>query len=117
MLQASLLIITNYERKIINISFIKIFIITDNMPTKVGSYSGYDIFVSDRFPKKYYAQQNNGRKIYFGDVRYGHFKDKMGYYFVLDHGDKEKRRLYRLRHHKTSLIKYSPSWFAKHLLW
>lgn len=87
------------------------------MPTKVGSFSGYDIFISDRFPKKYFAQKDNGKKIYFGDIRYQHYKDKMGYYFVLDHKDPERRRLFKLRHENTRKIKYSPSWFADKILW
>ena len=75
--------------------------------------------------KKYDAilkNKENGRivKVGFGDNRYENYADKTGLnlYSRLLHGDKERRRLYRLRHEKD--LKdgcYSPGYFAYHYLW
>jgi hypothetical protein len=43
-----------------------------------------------------------------GDVRYTDFAST---------GDKERRRLYKLRHEKTRKIRNTPSWWADQLLW
>jgi hypothetical protein len=43
-----------------------------------------------------------------GDVRYTDFAST---------GDKERRRLYKLRHEKTRKIRNIPSWWADQLLW
>jgi len=59
-------------------------------------------------------------KVGFGDYRYEHYMDRtgLGIYSNLDHNDKERRRLYRIRHEKD--IKkgcYSAGFFAWHYLW
>lgn len=56
----------------------------------------------------------------FGDKRYENYRDMTGLdlYPQLIHNDKERRRLYRLRHQKD--IKkgfYSPGWFSYFILW
>lgn len=74
--------------------------------------------------KKYNAILKNkttGRavRVGFGDVRHQQFKDTaMGLYKKLDHNDENRRRLFRLRHHKN--LKngfYSPSFFSYFFLW
>jgi len=59
-------------------------------------------------------------KIPFGDKRYENYRDLTGLnlYPQLIHNDKERRRLYRLRH-KKDLKKdyYSPGWFSYYILW
>jgi hypothetical protein len=65
---------------------------------------------STRKFKKYDAiLEENGKRIYvpFGDNRYSTFQDKTGLGLYKTTGDKERRRLYRLRH--TEGDKYSPS--------
>ena len=52
---------------------------------------------SSRKYKKYVATVD-GRKIHFGDTRYGQYKDKIGLYSNLDHGDKARRVAYYNRH-------------------
>lgn len=79
------------------------------------------IFVkSTRKNKKYdvYEQKQDGLKYLtsFGDVRYQHYKDKLGLYSHLNHLDKKRRDLYYTRH-KKDYPKYSPDWFSKKLLW
>jgi len=82
----------------------------------IGTFKGYNIYVSNKYPKKYYALVGN-KKVYFGDVRYEHYYDKMGYYSNLNHLNKERRRLYRLRHKATHNKIGSPSWFSWYILW
>lgn len=74
---------------------------------------------STRKFKKYDAilEDKDGKKSYvpFGDNRYSTFQDKTGLGLYKTTGDKERRRLYRLRH--TEGEKYSPSWFSWNMLW
>tara|TARA_R100000541_G_C1894856_1_gene83851 strand:+ start:79 stop:363 length:285 start_codon:yes stop_codon:yes gene_type:complete len=60
----------------------------------------YTPFVSKAKNSKYsvYVIKNDKKKlIHFGDSRYGQFKDKLGHYSNLDHGDKERRKRYLAR--------------------
>ena len=73
---------------------------------------------ADKFPKKYCAIFNNPqKKVCFGDIRYQHYKDKIGLYKHLDHNDANRRRLYRIRHRGEQNHKYTPGWFAWKYLW
>ena len=59
-------------------------------------------------------------KVPFGSSEYENYQDKTGLnlYQHLIHGDKNRRRLYKLRHKKD--IKkgyYSPGWFSYFILW
>jgi hypothetical protein len=56
-------------------------------------------------------------KVPFGDKRYQQYHDKIGYWKELDHGDTQRRRLYRIRHAGEEKKKYSPGWFAWNYLW
>lgn len=55
----------------------------------------------------------------FGDRRFQHFKDTTGLalYNHLNHLDKERRRLFRLRFKKSSSKKFSSSYFSYNYLW
>jgi len=55
-------------------------------------YKKYDVFMIINNDKKYITS--------FGDLRYQHYKDKIGLYNNLDHNDKERRKRYRQRHSK-----------------
>ena len=80
---------------------------------------------STRQYKKYDAillnkQTNRTVKVPFGDNRYEHYMDKtpLKIWSRLDHNDKERRRLYRLRHNKDiSPNNYSAGYFAMNYLW
>lgn len=82
----------------------------------------YTIKESDKPDKKLVASYEEGgktKKIYFGATGYQHFKDKTG---ILDpklnHGDKERRRLYKARHEPiTQWNKPSASMLSMLLLW
>ena len=61
----------------------------------------YVPFPSKRRNKKYSVYVlKDGRPtlISFGDSRYGQFRDKLGWYSHLDHGDEIRRALYYTRH-------------------
>ena len=66
----------------------------------------YEPFVSSSKNKKYsvYVKDNNDNKklIHFGDKRYQHYEDKIGFYSNLNHYDKERRRLYLKRSKKIT---------------
>lgn len=53
----------------------------------------------------------------FGDKRYEHYHDKIGYYKHLDHFDLERRRLFHARHQNSKDKKYTAGWFALNYLW
>lgn len=82
----------------------------------VGKFKGFDIYTSDKYPKKYYALVD-GIKVHFGDIRYQQYHDKMGYYKLLDHGDQKRRSLFWARHNKSRNKVGTPGWFSLHILW
>ena len=56
----------------------------------------YKPFKSKAKNKKYSVYVMKGEKkrlIHFGDSRYEQFKDKIGYFSHLDHGDKKEKRI------------------------
>lgn len=82
-------------------------------------------FRLSRKKNKKYDVKYKGKLISFGDKRYQHYFDKIGQYSHLNHEDKERRRLYRLRASKitdkygnlTYLNKFSPNYWAYNYLW
>lgn len=62
----------------------------------MGKFEGHDVFTSDRKNKKYMINVD-GKIIHFGDLRYEHFKDKLGHYKDLDHNDPIRRKRYLAR--------------------
>jgi hypothetical protein len=75
-------------------------------------YKKYDVILKNK-------KNNKIKTIPFGDKRYQQYKDSTGLklYSKLDHNDKNRRRLFRLRHAKTSKKKFSSSWFSYRFLW
>ena len=80
----------------------------------------YKPFKSDAKNKKYsvYVKGKNGnpKLIHFGDSRYGQFKDKLGKYKHLDHGDPKRKKAYYDRHGQTS-DKNSAKYWSHKILW
>lgn len=85
-------------------------------------------FPSKAKNKKYsvYVLKDGKRKlINFGDKRYQHYKDKIGNYRHLDHGDKDRRKNYLNRAkgikdkngRLTWKDKSSPNYWAVNYLW
>lgn len=79
---------------------------------------GYTIKVSTRKNKKYDVYKDDKYITSFGDKRYQHYKDLIGYYKNLDHNDKKRRELYRLRHKNDNIDdpNYAGYW-AYNFLW
>jgi len=77
-----------------------------------NSKKKYDAIIYNNKTKKY-------KVVSFGAIGYQQYKDKTGLniYSHLDHLDKERRRLYRLRHQHTFKKKFSPSYFSFYYLW
>lgn len=83
-----------------------------------------NLFPSSKKYKKYLTYHNN-KKVYFGDNRYEHYKDRLGYFKDLNHNDNERRSNYRKRHraitdkdnNKVYLKMTSPSYYSYKYLW
>ncbi len=79
----------------------------------------YKPFKSSAKNKKYsvYVMKNGKKKlIHFGDSRYGQFKDKLGEYKHLDHGDPKRKKNYYARHGKATSKNTAKYWSHK-ILW
>lgn len=80
----------------------------------------YKPFVSKAKNKKYsvYVKDEKGKPklIHFGDSRYGQYRDKLGHYKHLDHGDKKRRDNYYSRHGKATSKDTAKYWSHK-ILW
>tara|TARA_R110000824_G_scaffold8359_1_gene37804 strand:+ start:97 stop:378 length:282 start_codon:yes stop_codon:yes gene_type:complete len=71
--------------------------------------------------KKYfvYVKSDNKRgykKIGFGHKDYGQFKDKLGGYKSLDHGDPKRKKAYYARHGKAT-SKDTAKYWSHRILW
>ena len=71
---------------------------------------------SKRKNKKYDVFKNNRYVVSFGDNRYQQYKDKIGIYKDLDHGDKKRRDNYYARHGKESRMG-TAKYFSHKYLW
>jgi hypothetical protein len=88
---------------------------------------GLDFKKSTRKDKKYMVRTPKGKLIHFGQIGFEQFKDStgLGLYSHLDHGDKNRRRLYRLRHRAIKTKdgkpaykdKESSSYYSWNYLW
>ena len=79
----------------------------------------YKPFKSKAKNKKYSVYVMKGGKkrlIHFGDSRYEQFKDKIGEFSHLDHGDKKRKKNYHSRHGKTNDKNTAKYWSHK-ILW
>lgn len=98
------------------------------MPEKKLNQKINQPFKSSAKNKKYsvYVKDNGDvRLIHFGDKRYEHYKDRIGKFSHLDHGDKQRRKNYRARHEGIKLSdgsraidnKSSPAYWSYKYLW
>lgn len=78
----------------------------------------YEFKKSTKLHKKYDVYKNGHYLVSFGDNRYEQYKDQtpLKLYSNKDHNDKERRRLYYLRHGKEAK-KESAKWFSHNYLW
>jgi hypothetical protein len=72
----------------------------------------YDALLYNKRAKQY-------KRIPFGSVDYPQYEDKtgLGLYSHLNTYNKERRRLYKQRHHGEDKNKFSSGWFALRYLW
>jgi hypothetical protein len=79
----------------------------------------YKPFPSQAKHKKYsvYVKKDGRVKlIHFGDLRYQHFRDKLGVYKHLDHEDNKRRERYYTRHGKAT-GRDSAKYWSHRILW
>jgi hypothetical protein len=79
----------------------------------------YKPFKSSSKNKKYSVYVMKGDKkrlIHFGDSRYGQFKDKLGHFKKLDHGDVKRKNNYYSRHGQSTDKNTAKYWSHK-ILW
>lgn len=80
--------------------------------------NGYTIKISTRKNKKYDVYKNGKFITSFGDTRYEHFHDKIGYYSKLNHNDKMRRDNYKKRHQHDNINNPNFAGFwSYHYLW
>lgn len=82
---------------------------------------------STRRNKKYAGILSNGKKVHFGDSRFGQYRDRtgLGLYSSKDTMDPDKREAYKSRHSRIlnefgipfAEIKFTPAWFSMNYLW
>jgi hypothetical protein len=63
----------------------------------------------------YVIKDGKKKLIHFGDARHQQFKDKLGAYSNLDHGDKKRKDNYYSRHGKTNDKNTSLYWSSRTL--
>ena len=85
-------------------------------------YEIKDIMVAQDGKHKYVAilrhkRTDTDRKVPFGDRRYSHYRDSLGFYSNLDHMDKERQEAFLNRHARNIGHKFSSGWFSKTFLW
>ena len=78
--------------------------------------------VSTNNKKKYDAilrnkTTNRIKHVSFGSRDHQQYLDRLGYYSAQNHLDKNRQRLYKLRHQNDNLNTYSPGYFAWFYLW
>lgn len=78
---------------------------------------GVNFFAPSKTKHKKYDAYVGTKRIPFGDNRYEHFHDKIGYYSSLNHGDEKRRQSYAARHFEDNLNSYSPGYFSMYYLW
>ena len=77
---------------------------------KTSSKSKYQVYVKDK------SKKSGMKLIGFGHKDYGQFKDKIGHYSKLDHGDPKRKKAYYSRHGKAE-SKDTAKWWSHKVLW
>jgi hypothetical protein len=80
-----------------------------------GKKSKYDAILKNK-------KTGEKKRVSFGGkypdgTPYEQYHDKIGYYSKYDHNDKERRRLYLLRHKNDLGFKFSSAYFSTNFLW
>jgi hypothetical protein len=75
-----------------------------------GKRAKYDAILKNKFT-------NQIKRVPFGMKGMEHFKDKLGHYSHLDHGDEKRRHNWKRRHGKNIDYKFSSAYWASNILW
>ena len=88
----------------------------DNKTFKVGQFI---VKVSSRKNKKYDVYENDKYILSYGQLPYEQYKDALGYYSNLNHGDKKRRDNYKARASGIGSLnnEYSANYWSYHYLW
>lgn len=79
--------------------------------------NGYTFIAPSRRKfKKYDVYKKNKYLTSFGDNRYKHYNDKIGFYSYLNHKDKDRRNLYYKRFGLSAGFE-TPKFFSNKFLW
>lgn len=87
------------------------------MVIKLKWYPGTSL--NKKYKVEVYSDGVKVKTVQFGDKRYEQYKDStpLKLYQRLNHGDKERRRLYKIRHEKDRHVMYTAGWFSDKYLW
>ena len=87
------------------------------MSKKIRLYKPFVSLAKNKKYSVYVVGKNDKIKlIHFGDKRYKHYYDKLGFYKKLNHLDKKRRDAYYARHGKTRDFNTAKYW-ANRILW
>lgn len=75
----------------------------------------YDAILENKHTKQKKRVPFGGKKA--DGTPYEHYRDQIGRYREYDHGDENRRRLYRIRHRGEEQRKFSSGYFAYTFLW
>lgn len=79
---------------------------------------GYVIRPATRGFKKYSVYKDGKHVTSFGDKRYQHYHDRIGYYSSKNHHDRKRRANYRSRHRNDKITDPTKAgYWAYHYLW
>ena len=85
----------------------------------IKKINGYTIIAPSIKPfKKYDVYFKNKYVCSYGDIRYFHYYDKIGYYSNLNHYNEQRRINYRKRHMSDHINDPNfPGYWSYHYLW
>lgn len=85
----------------------------------MNNLDNWQVKQSTRKNKKYMARFNGGEWQHFGDTRYEQYFDRtpLKLYSHLNHKNKLRRELYKLRHKSDLSVVGTPGWLADKFLW
>lgn len=80
-----------------------------------GKRYKYDMILENKTTKQIRRVPFGGKKE--DGTPYEQYHDQIGHYRDYDHGDDNRRRLYRIRHRGENLRKFSSGWASWMYLW
>jgi len=80
---------------------------------------GHIFYISWSKNFKYATIDEEGKIIHFGDIKKGHYNDKIGFYSDQDHNDNHKLKLHKnkCKYDGSRIQEGSSKWFEEKYLW